>query len=113
MSGDNVLSKIIFIILEPPSSERVVKAFSIMREMINPDAEVSIYLLGDGVYCGVKGVNLEIINSDNLQVFVNKEDIEARGIQNALLLEKVQCQNNSIEKMIVDIMENADRILCF
>ncbi|MEM3587653.1 MAG: DsrH/TusB family sulfur metabolism protein [Candidatus Jordarchaeaceae archaeon] len=105
--------KIVFIILEPPSSDRAIKAFSMIREMIKRDADVSIYLLGDGVYCGMKGVNLEIINSDNLRVFVNKEDIEARGILDDLLLEKVQCQNNSIERMIVDVMENADRILCF
>jgi sulfur relay protein TusB/DsrH len=113
MSGDNVLLKIVSIILEPPSSERVVKAFSIIREMIKLDAAVSIYLLGDGIYCGIKGMNLEIINSDNLQVFANKDDLEARGIQEDLLSKRVKCQNNSIEKMIVDIMEQADRIICF
>ncbi|MGQ9721868.1 MAG: DsrH/TusB family sulfur metabolism protein [Candidatus Jordarchaeum sp.] len=107
------MSKIVSIIIAPPISERVVKAFNIINEMIRTDANIFIYLIGDGVYCGIKGMNLSTIDSGRIQVFASKEDLEARGIQEDLLSKDVKCQYDLIEKMIVDIMESADRILCF
>ncbi|MBS7249893.1 MAG: hypothetical protein KIH08_04775 [Candidatus Freyarchaeota archaeon] len=104
---------VVSIIMNPPISERVAKAFIIINEMIRAEANVTIYLIGDGVYCGMKGMSLENISSESIRVLASKEDLEARGIQEDLLSQKVKCQYDLIGKMIVDIMESADRILCF
>jgi len=111
--GGSVLLKVVSIIMDPPISERVEKAFDLISEIIRTDASVTVYLIGDGVYCGMRGMNLETIDSEHIQVFASKEDLEARGIQEDLLTKRVKCQYNLVEKMVVDIMESADRILCF
>lgn len=105
--------KVVSIIIDPPLSERVAKAFDIINEIIRTDANVTVYLIGDGVYCGMRGMTLETIDSERIQVFASKEDLEARGVQEDLLSKRLRCQYDLIGKMIVDIMESADRILCF
>jgi len=103
--------KIVTIIIDSPGSERAKNALSIVEEASKLGATVSLYLLGNGVYLGTKGF-LERVEP-GVEVYAREEDLEARGIRGDLLSERVRHPPNVLDRMIHEIMEEADRVLCF
>jgi sulfur relay protein TusB/DsrH len=102
-----------FILTKTPVEEgfrTFLKFINIYRE-----DQVSIYLLGNGVYCGREGHSesktiKEILT--NSRIYTCLDDIKARGISDNHLINGVKTFE-SYDDMVIDIMENMDQVMCF
>jgi tRNA 2-thiouridine synthesizing protein B len=77
--------------------------------------QISIYLVGNGVYSARKNH----VASDKLKkilqgskIYANNYDLEARGIKEEELIEGI-IPFYQYDQMVIDIMENFDQILSF
>ncbi|MBS7287352.1 MAG: hypothetical protein KIH01_01010 [Candidatus Freyarchaeota archaeon] len=102
--------RFVVVVLEPPSSDRTRKIVSLLEELVELGADVSVYFLGDGVYWVVKGC-LDRVADGGLKFFAGEGDLEARGIMGELLSEKVKILPDVIDKLVEEVMEEAEMVL--
>ncbi len=77
--------------------------------------DLSIYLIGNGVFNARKGHLKEnqikkIIKNSNIYAYL--DDLKARGIAEDSLIEGINIFE-SYDELVVDIMENKDQVLSF
>jgi len=107
-----------FILTKTPAEEGFNTFLKFLKIYIGSD-EVSIYLLGNGVYSFMakhsKSNTLMGIIKDsnrNTRVYASLDDLKARGISADSLAKNVD-SFVSYDEMVLDIMENMDQVLSF
>jgi sulfur relay protein TusB/DsrH len=102
-----------FILTKSPSEQGFKTFIDYSQLYINND-QISIYLLGSGVYCARKNCfnpDLEILLK-NSKVYVSSNDLKARGIENEEINEEF-IVFSKFDDMIIDIMENSNQVVSF
>ena len=107
-----------FILTKTPAEEGFNTFIKFFKIYIETD-DVSIYLLGNGVYSFIsKNTNfytlMNVINdsSRNIKVYACLDDLKARGIGEEKLAKFVD-SFVIYDEIIIDIMENLDQVLSF
>ena len=102
-----------FILTKSPSEQGFKTFIDYSQLYINND-QISIYLLGSGVYCARKSYfnpDLEILLK-NSKVYVASNDLKARGLENEEIKEEF-VMFSEYDDMIIDIMENSNQVVSF
>ena len=103
-----------FILTKTPS-EKGFNSFLKFTELYQNKNQLSVYLVGNGVYCARKD-NMAVDKIKNLlnnsKIYANSDDLKARGIQEEHLLNGV-IPFSHYDQMVIDIMESFDQILSF
>lgn len=102
--------RVVAIVFDPPSSDRARKIMSLVGRLAERGAEVLVYLLGDGVYWGVKGC-LDEGDVGGGVFFAGESDLEVRSIRGELLSEKVNVVPEIVGRLVDDVMEWAERVI--
>jgi sulfur relay protein TusB/DsrH len=106
-----------FILTKTPSEEGFNTFLKLLKIYIEND-KVSIYLLGNGVYCFIEGYSnskrlIDILkDSKALKVYANIDDMRARGLTGNKLINCVE-PFETYDELVKDIMENIDQVLSF
>lgn len=101
-------------ILTKSSSEQGFKTFIDFSKLHVGNENISIYLVGNGVYCARKSYSnpdLEVIFG-NSKVYLYENDLKARGIQT----EEIKCDIilfYNYDDMVIDVMENFNQVVSF
>lgn len=103
-----------FILTKSPSEQGFKTFFKFACLYLDKD-QLSIYLVGNGVYCARKNH----IASDKVKkllksskIYANSNDLKARGIQEEQLINGV-IRFYHYDQMVIDILKNFDQILSF
>lgn len=103
-----------FILTKTPAEE----GFNTFLEFVSlylGKERISIYLLGNGVFCARKGHSKQD-EIENLigcaKIYANSSDLMARGISEENLIEGIK-SISGYDGLVVDIMENFDQVLSF
>lgn len=103
-----------FILTKTPAEEGF-RAFLGFASVYVGKEDISIYLLGNGVFCARKGHSNQgkIENLiEKARIYANSDDLMARGISEDKLIEGIT-SISGYDGLVVDIMENFDQILSF
>jgi sulfur relay protein TusB/DsrH len=107
-----------FILTKTPAEEGFNTFMKFLKIYIGND-DVTIYLLGNGVYCFIAKHSkshavMSILNDSNntSKIYACLDDLKARGISVDRLTKDVD-SFVSYDEMVIDIMENLDQILSF
>lgn len=98
-------------ILTKNSSEEGFKTFIELSKLYIKTNHVSIYLIGNGVYCARKNSDSNvgrIFKESN--VYAYKNDLEARGIHENQLKKRIILFED-YEKMVTDVMRNFQQVI--
>jgi tRNA 2-thiouridine synthesizing protein B len=96
--------KEIFLLTEPPHSDRTRVCFQLMEHSGN----AVLYLAGDGVYNLFEVASLKVLPKQS--ILVCKEDLEARGVRAE---GAATVPENFYELLVKDIMLESSRIYTF
>ena len=105
-----------FILTKTPSEEGFKTFLKILK--IYATEEITIYLLGNGVYSFRKEHKpskelMELLEkSRSHKIYTCQDDLEARGISVETILNNV-LPFESYDTMVLDIMENQDQVFSF
>jgi sulfur relay protein TusB/DsrH len=102
-----------FILTKSPSEQGFKTFIDYSQLYINND-QISIYLLGSGVYCTLKSYfnpDLELIFKSS-KVYVSFNDLKARGIENDHIKDDL-IMFSEYDDMIIDVMDNFDQVVSF
>ncbi len=103
-----------FILTKSPS-EQGFKTFLKFTELYQDKNQLSIYLMGNGVYCARKD-NMAVDKIKNIltnsKIYANSDDLKARGILTEHLIIGV-VPFAHYDQVVIDIMESFDQILSF
>ncbi len=102
-------------ILTKTPSEKGFNSFLKFVELYQNKNQLSIYLVGNGVYCARKD-NMAFDKIKNLlndsKIYANSDDLKARGISIENLINGI-IQFSHYDQMVIDIMDNFDQVLSF
>ena len=98
-----------FILTKSPS-EQGFNSFLKLTELFQGKNHLSVYLVGNGVYCARKDNIKNIIS--NSKIYANSDDLKARGIAIEHLIKGI-IPFSHYDQMVIDIMESFDQILSF
>ncbi len=102
-----------FILTKSPSEQGFNTFIDFSKLYINND-QISIYLVGNGIYCARKSyfnVDLDILfNSSKVHVSVN--DLKARGIEEEQVRDDI-IVFSKYDHMVIDVMENFTQVVSF
>lgn len=101
-------------ILTKSSSEQGFKTFIDFSLLYVDNDNVSIYLVGNGVYCARKSysnLDLEVI-FENSKVYVYVNDLIARGIGTEQIKDGITAFSQ-YDDVIIDVMENFNQVVSF
>lgn len=103
-----------FILTKSPSEQGFKTFFKFACLYLNKD-QLSVYLVGNGVYCA----RSNHVASDKIKkllksskIYANSDDLKARGIQEEHLIKGV-IPFYQYDQMVMHIMKNFDQILSF
>ena len=112
------MKRICLLITKPPHSDENAERMCGLSKTANESGmEVAVYLLGDGVLCAKKNqkgyIGQQIKNAIETGVTVRAslDDLEARAIPKEQVEAGIEVVENFEETFIVDVMENADRVI--
>lgn len=103
-----------FILTKSPS-EMSFSSFIKFAELYQDNDQISIYLVGNSVYCARKGnIAFDKIKKllNNSKIYANSDDLKARGILTEHLINGV-IPFSHYDQVVIDIMENFDQTLSF
>ena len=109
--------KLGFILTKTPSEEGF-RTFLRFLEIYIANEDVSIYLLGNGVYCFIEGQSksqrlMNIIQeSKAAKVYACLDDLKARGLNDNRLIDYVE-SFETYDRIVNDIIENMDQVFSF
>jgi sulfur relay protein TusB/DsrH len=81
------------------------------------DDEVMVYLIGDGVLCAKKGQkgfvgeNLKSALENGVTIKASENDLSARALSPDHVEPGVEIVGDIESELVVDVMENADRVI--
>lgn len=97
---------LIVILTKPPSHHAVASLLRILKYR----DKAELYACGDGVYSVLAGNSVDSVIRKLLDrggnVYVSREDVEARGITVDLLIRGVKIENAFYDLLVSSIMEN-------
>jgi sulfur relay protein TusB/DsrH len=103
-----------FILTKSPSEQGFETFINFSKLYNHIDDQISVYLVGNGVYCSRKNYSNQDLEAffENSKVYVSGEDIKARGIEDK------QIKKNLIvfyeyDNMVIDVMENFHQVISF
>lgn len=102
-----------FILTKSPSEQGFETFIDYSKLYINND-QISIYLVGNGVYCARKSYinpDLEVL-FESSKVYVSSNDLKARGIGEEPV-KKSLIMFSQYDNMILDVMENLNQVVTF
>lgn len=102
-----------FILTKSPSEQGFKTFLDFSKLYINND-QISIYLVGNGVYCTRKDYfnpDLEKL-FESSTVYVCEKDLKARGLQEEKIKEEI-IVFSEYDNMIIDVMENFNQLVSF
>ena len=106
------------LITRPPHSEEDTQhMFGPIHAAQDKGMEVSMFLLGDGVLCGKKGlkgpVGENMVNalSSNVSIKASKKDLQARAIANEQVTQGIEIVDDLEGDFVETTMEKADRVI--
>lgn len=102
-----------FILTKSPS-EHGFKTFIDFSKLYISNDQISIYLVGNGVYCARKGYSNPDIETlfKNSNVHVSDDDLKARGIDYEQIKDDLMVFSQ-YDDMIIDIMEKLNQVISF
>jgi sulfur relay protein TusB/DsrH len=103
-----------FILTKTPAEESF-KSFLKFVNLYAGEDKISVYLLGNGVFCARKGhLNQAEIGklARDSKVYVYLDDLMARGIDKTDLINGIIIFDN-YDDLVIALMENLDQILSF
>ncbi len=102
-----------FIVTKTPG-ETGFKTFLNLANLYLGRDEITIYLIGNGVYCARKGHKSGLLPKiiKNSRVNALRQDLTARGIRDDQLMEGVEIMGG-YDEMVHAIMEELDQVLSF
>lgn len=103
-----------FILTKTPS-EQGFSTFLKFTDLYQDKNQLSVYLVGNGVYCARKDhMAVDKIKNllNNSKIYANSDDLKARGIAIEHLINGV-IPFSHYDQVVIDIMENFDQILSF
>ena len=107
-----------FILTKTPAEEGFNTFLKFLKIYLGNN-EVSIFLLGNGVYCFRKGysksemvMNMLKDSNKSFKIYACLDDLKARGIPVNSLIGDVETFI-TYDEMVVDMMENINQILSF
>jgi sulfur relay protein TusB/DsrH len=101
----------------PDSDEEADRMFGLSQAARKKEAEVSVYLLGDGVLyakkdrTGFPGKNIKSALENGISVKASENDLLARAMTAEHVESGVEILNNFEDIFVEDLMENADRVI--
>jgi sulfur relay protein TusB/DsrH len=101
-------------ILTKSSSEQGFRTFIDFSKLYINNDQISIYLIGNGVYCARKSnsdPDLETLFKSS-KVYVSGSDLKARGIEEEMIEEEM-IVFSEYDDMIIDVMENFNQVVSF
>ncbi len=101
-----------FILSKSPSEQGFMTFIDFSKLYINND-QISIYLVGNGVYCARKSYSnpdLEVLFKSS-KVYVSGNDLKARGIEDQIKEDFVVF--SQYDNMVIDVMENFNQVVSF
>jgi tRNA 2-thiouridine synthesizing protein B len=102
-----------FIVTKTPG-ETGFKTFLNLANLYVGRDGITIYLIGNGVYCARKGhksgLSIKIIKNSRVKAL--RQDLTARGIRDDEILEGVEIMQG-YDEMVHEIMEELDQVLSF
>ena len=110
--------RLTLILTKPPSFSSILNTcMKLALLAVSNNHEIGVYLIGDGVFCAKVGQ----MTAENLgklvlyggNVFVCKEDLEARGLVKNDLIPGAEILSNIFECLVDDVMEKSQRVICF
>lgn len=102
-----------FILTKSPS-EQGFKTFIDFSQVYVDNDQLSIYLVGNGVYCARESYSdpdLEMLFRSS-KVYVSRNDLKARGIETELIKDSLVLFSN-YDDLVRDIMENFNQVMTF
>ncbi len=102
-----------FILTKSPSEQGFTTFIDFSKLYIHND-QISIYLVGDGVYCARKSYanpDLEMLFKSS-KVHVSANDLKARGIEDEQIKEGLFVFSQ-YDNMIIEVMENFNQVVSF
>ncbi|MBS7643801.1 DsrE family protein [Candidatus Bathyarchaeota archaeon] len=109
--------RLTLILTKPPSSSILNTCMKLALLAMSNNHEIGLYLIGDGVFCAKAG---QIMAEDlgrlilhGGEVFVCKEDLEARGLVKNDLIKGATILSDIFECLVDDVMEKSQRVICF
>ncbi len=106
--------KIGFIITKTPQEEGF-NNFITLLNIYQAHAEIIIYLIGNGVYGGVRGhthADLVYFLAENHSVSISENDLKARGMKEDNLIPGAKLFTD-YDDLVVDLMEELDQVFSF
>lgn len=103
------------LILTKTPAEEGFQTFIQFANLYQGKDKVTIYMIGNGVFCARKGHLNEdkILNLlENSLIYANLNDLNARGIKEDDLMDGIKIIQG-YDGLVVDIMEKFDQILSF
>jgi tRNA 2-thiouridine synthesizing protein B len=107
-----------FILTKTPAEEGFNTFLKFLKIYLGNN-DVSIFLLGNGVYCFRKGylksetvMNILKTSNKSFKIYACLDDLNARGIIVKSLIENVETFI-TYDEMVIEMMENIDQILSF
>lgn len=112
------MSDVCLLITKPPhSDEGSERMCGIAHRAKEKGNDVTVFLLGDGVYCAKKGQkgrfgqNLQSALDAGITIKASKRDLEARAMPDGMVNEAVVVVEDLEKEFIIDTMENAKRVI--
>jgi tRNA 2-thiouridine synthesizing protein B len=102
-----------FILTKSPSEQGFRTFIDFSKVYINND-KISIYLVGNGVYCARKSYinpNLDVL-FESSEVYVSGNDLKARGIEDEKIKDGLIVFSR-YDDMVIDVMENLNQVVSF
>jgi tRNA 2-thiouridine synthesizing protein B len=102
-----------FILTKSPSEQGFMTFIDFSKLYINND-QISIYLVGNGVYCARKSYSnpdLELLFKSSM-VHVSGNDLKARGIEDEHIKEDFVVFSQ-YDNMVIDVIENFNQVVSF
>lgn len=102
-----------FILTKSPSEQGFKTFIDFSQVYVNND-QISIYLVGNGVYCARESYSnpdIEVLFKKT-KVHVSSDDLKARGIETELIKDGLVLFSN-YDDLVRDIMENFNQVVSF
>lgn len=102
------------VILTKSPSEQGFQTFMDFAQLYAHNDQISIYLVGNGVYCARKNYQNHDLERlfKNSKVYVYGDDLKARGIEDRQLKEGLMVFHQ-YDDLVMDVMENFHQVVSF